>query len=276
MSVSTRTAGFNTVNLATEAPPVQVMQLVMMYLSALPVALSIRSSADEAWAPDADLDAAPDAAPAAPSRPKRFRSLLRRALQRDLFLLVAAYWLLSAIERDRIEPADGEAPLSLFRLLYELVSAYGTVGLSLSTTPASLSASLHPASRLVLTGVMLAGRHRGLGLLLPRMLPLRACRGHCLCALCRLIVHCCCANRAAQWSSIRRCRAQARPSHTLRWFDAKPLARSLGERAEEEHGDRHAHAAARLQRLARHGQRRPGGDPGSHGADRVGRWEAVP
>lgn len=172
--MSTRSAGFNTIDLVAESPPVQVMQVLMMYLSALPVALVIRSSTEEAWSPDIPPDL-----PAILPRRNRLTSLLRRALQRDLCVLVLAYYTVSAIERNRILSPDTtpsatptpstSQPITLFAILYELVSAYGTVGLSLSTTPESLSASLRPLSRLVITLVMLLGRHRGLGLLLPRM-----------------------------------------------------------------------------------------------------------
>src|SRR5262245_59886166 len=96
-AVSTRSAGFNTIDLVAESPPVQVMQILMMYLSALPVALVIRSSTEEAWSPDIPADL-----PAILPRRNRLTSLLRRALQRDLCVLILAYYTVSAIERNRI------------------------------------------------------------------------------------------------------------------------------------------------------------------------------
>lgn len=164
-SISTRTAGFNSVVLITESAPVQVLQIVMMYISTLPVALSIRTSNEEAWNPQENL-------PAQPVR--RFGSLLRRTLQRDLILLATAFYLISAFERNRVMDPTTEQPVLLFQILYEIVSAYGTVGLSLSPLSVSLSGVLRPASRLVIVVIMLAGRHRGLGLLVPCMY-LRSC-----------------------------------------------------------------------------------------------------
>ena len=63
----------------------------------------------------------------------------------------------------------------MFGSVFELASAYGTVGLSLGGTDThySLSGSLHPLSKLVIIAVMLRGRHRGLPAAIDRaiMLP---------------------------------------------------------------------------------------------------------
>lgn len=60
--------------------------------------------------------------------------------------------------------------ISIFAILFEIVSAYGTVGLSLGypTINASLSAEFKVLSKLVIIAMMLRGRHRGLPYALDR------------------------------------------------------------------------------------------------------------
>ena len=58
----------------------------------------------------------------------------------------------------------------MFSVLFEIVSAYGTVGLSLGypTINASFSAKFHTISKLVIIAMMIRGRHRGLPYALDR------------------------------------------------------------------------------------------------------------
>lgn len=53
---------------------------------------------------------------------------------------------------------------TIFTVLFEVVSAYGTVGLSLGypNTNASFSSQLHSLSKLVIIAMQIRGRHRGL------------------------------------------------------------------------------------------------------------------
>ncbi len=53
---------------------------------------------------------------------------------------------------------------SMFAVLFEIVSAYGTVGMSLGypTTDASLSSQFTVVGKLVIIAMMIRGRHRGL------------------------------------------------------------------------------------------------------------------
>jgi hypothetical protein len=68
-----------------------------------------------------------------------------------------------------------EFAFTLFSVLFEIVSAYGTVGLSLGypTINASFSAEFHTLSKLVIVAMQIRGRHRGLPYELDRavMLP---------------------------------------------------------------------------------------------------------
>lgn len=66
--------------------------------------------------------------------------------------------------------ADKRQEFSIFGILFEIVSAYGTVGLSLGfpTNDMSLSAEFSVLSKLVVAAMMLRGRHRGLPYALDR------------------------------------------------------------------------------------------------------------
>jgi hypothetical protein len=61
-------------------------------------------------------------------------------------------------------PLTNDPNFSIFSVLYEISSAFGTVGLSLGypNTVTSFSARWSVASKVLLCGVMLMGRHRGL------------------------------------------------------------------------------------------------------------------
>ncbi|TIA39938.1 TrkH-domain-containing protein, partial [Aureobasidium pullulans] len=76
--------------------------------------------------------------------------------------LILAIWLITIIERTQIV-AGGEY-FSLWAILFEVVSAYGTVGLSLGVPydNFSFSGTWHTLSKLILICVMIRGRHRGL------------------------------------------------------------------------------------------------------------------
>jgi Trk-type K+ transport system membrane component len=88
----------------------------------------------------------------------------RNIISRDLPMLFVALVLITIAESSKIGLTDTTGRLGVWPIFFEVVSAFGTVGLSLGYpgTPLSLSAVLTPFSKLVLIAVMLAGRHRGL------------------------------------------------------------------------------------------------------------------
>lgn len=218
----------------------QVLYVIMMYISVYPVVITMRSSnvyeerslgiyADDASldtppdssveAPDADLrlragpsvDMPPDS-PRSPSR-QRTRRLysvpaaeLGRAMHRtltrlhdtglsptarghpqnaetrtsfvrqqihgqlahDIWWLVVAVLVITTIETSHFL-AD-PVTYSVFNVIFEVVSAYGCVGISvgLPNQAYSFSGGWHAPSKLVLCLVMLRGRHRGLPVALDR------------------------------------------------------------------------------------------------------------
>ncbi|EPE04669.1 impb mucb samb family protein [Ophiostoma piceae UAMH 11346] len=89
-------------------------------------------------------------------------------LAHDLWLLVLAVLVITTIETSHFlaDPVSN----SVFNVIFEVVSAYGCVGISMGVPNAaySFSGGWHSASKIVLCLVMIRGRHRGLPVALDR------------------------------------------------------------------------------------------------------------
>ncbi|CCO33656.1 Low-affinity potassium transport protein [Rhizoctonia solani AG-1 IB] len=165
-----RAAGFATISLSALAPAVKVLYVTMMYVAVYPIALSVRATnVYEEQSLGVYLDGEGDEEePNGPSSVSAWGSYLawhaRRQLSFDMWWLAVALWLLCIIERGEIMNPESEHWFDIFTIIFELVSAYGTVGLSLGLPTAnySFSGALRPLSKLVICLVMLRGRHRGL------------------------------------------------------------------------------------------------------------------
>lgn len=143
-------------------PAVQFSLLVMMYISIFPIAFSIRTSntyeetSIGKYAGDDTLD----------ESQKGTSYLLthaRNQLSFDLWWIMLGVFLIVIAESDRV--ADNADPaFSVFAILFEVVSGYGNVGLSLGypTVMTSLSGKFGTFSKLVICAMMIRGRHRGL------------------------------------------------------------------------------------------------------------------
>jgi len=133
-----------------------------MYISVLPIAISVRrtnvyeekSLGIYAGQDEDDDDEAPNQS--------YVGAHLRRQLSFDLWYVFLGLFIIAIVEGTRLQ--SGDPSFSLFAVLFEIVSAYGTVGLSLGypTIDASLSTEFHVISKLVIVAMMLRGRHRGL------------------------------------------------------------------------------------------------------------------
>lgn len=162
-AASTRTAGFSCINLAALHPAVKVSYMIMMYISVLPIAMSIRrtnvyeemslgiystheSEEENNSSPSSDLS--------------YIGSHLRRQLSFDLWFIALFWFMLAISEGKRI--MNGET--DMFALMFEIISAYGTVGMSLgySTGNASLSAIFSAPGKVFIIMTLIRGRHRGL------------------------------------------------------------------------------------------------------------------
>ncbi|ODQ79041.1 hypothetical protein BABINDRAFT_18187, partial [Babjeviella inositovora NRRL Y-12698] len=170
---ATRTAGFSVLDVSALHPSVQISYMLMMYISVLPMAISIRRTnvyeeqslgvykgADEGYE-DAKT-------------PKSFVSAhLRRQLSFDLWFIFLGLFIICIAEGGRLQ--SGDSLFSVFAVLFEIVSAYGTVGLSLGYPGSNTSfcGQFTVLSKLVIIAMMIRGRHRGLPYALDRaiMLP---------------------------------------------------------------------------------------------------------
>ena len=159
---STRTAGFSTTNLAELHPGIQVSYMVMMYISVFPIAISVRrtnvyeekslgiySSANQETEDD--------------NEPSYVGAHLRRQLSFDLWYIFLGLFIIAIAEGDHIQNTN-EFAFTMYSCLFEIVSAYGTVGLSLGypNVDTSFSAQFSVISKLVIIAMQIRGRHRGL------------------------------------------------------------------------------------------------------------------
>lgn len=160
-AASTRTAGFSCVNLALLHPGVQVSYMIMMYISVFPIAISVRRTnvyeedslgiygggeVEEGNSNGNDLS--------------YVGAHLRRQLSFDLWYIFVGLFILAISEGNRVMAND----FSMFAVLFEIISAYGTVGMSLGYTSvnASLCSQFSVVGKLTLIAMMVRGRHRGL------------------------------------------------------------------------------------------------------------------
>ena len=155
----TRTAGFSVIDLSRVHVAVQVSYMVMMYVSVLPLALSIRrtnvyeeQSLGVYFNPD-HVD---------PEAPSLIATHIRKQLSFDLWFVFLGLFIITIAEGSRLGPGDEN--FNTFAVLFEIVSAYGTVGMSLGYpgTNTSFSAQFTKLSKLVIIALLYRGRHRGL------------------------------------------------------------------------------------------------------------------
>ncbi|KZT72263.1 hypothetical protein DAEQUDRAFT_26204 [Daedalea quercina L-15889] len=179
-----RAAGFATVNLADLAPAVKVVYVIMMYVSVYPVAMSVRSTnvyeekslgvfEDDEESEDEEFNPTGNRVTVW----SRYLAMhMRKQLSFDMWWLGLALVLVCIIEKDGLEDDSTATWFNIFRTIFEIVSAYGTVGLSLGVPydNYSFSGALSPLSKLIICVVMLRGRHRGLPVAIDRavMLPM--------------------------------------------------------------------------------------------------------
>jgi potassium uptake Trk family protein len=175
-SIAVRAAGFQIVSLLVLAPAVQFLYIVMMYISAYPVAMSVRNTNVYE---ERSLGIFNEEADGEQDEPEQggarvwgtyLAAHARRQLAFDMWWLGFALWLVCIIEKDNIQDPETNGWFTVFSCLFELTSAYGTVGLSTGTPVDnfSLSGRFHTLSKLVVIAVMLRGRHRGLPVAIDR------------------------------------------------------------------------------------------------------------
>ena len=161
-AASTRTAGFASVNLAELHPGIQVSYLIMMYISVFPIAISVRRTNVYE---EKSLGIYGTAAEETEDEKEAsyVGAHLRRQLSFDLWYIFLGLFVIAIAEGNRLSNTN-EYAFTLFSVLFEIVSAYGTVGLSLGypNIDASFSAEFNVISKLVVIAMQIRGRHRGL------------------------------------------------------------------------------------------------------------------
>jgi hypothetical protein len=159
-AVSTRTAGFSSVNLAQLHPAVQFSYMIMMYISVFPIAISVRRT-NVYEEKSLGVYSSNDVDDQSNQTDMSYvGSHLRRQLSFDLWYIVLGFFIILIAEGQSITNND----YSVFPVLFEVVSAYGTVGMSLGhpSVNASLCSQFSVVGKLVIIAMMIRGRHRGL------------------------------------------------------------------------------------------------------------------
>ncbi|GLA68840.1 low affinity potassium transporter [Aspergillus tubingensis] len=160
-SASSRHTGTASFNLADVNPAVQFSLLVMMYISVFPIAISVRASniyeekSIGVFSSETDMDEG--------DGKKYVLMHMRNQLSFDLWYIFLGIMCICIAESAKIMDPTKPA-FSVFAIFFEVVSAYGNVGLSLGypTASTSFSAQFDIFSKIVICAMMIRGRHRGL------------------------------------------------------------------------------------------------------------------
>ncbi|KAG8948022.1 low affinity potassium transporter [Tulasnella sp. 424] len=176
-SIAVRSSGFAIVPLVSVAPAVKILYMVMMYISAYPIAMSVRSTnvyeqrslgvyEDVKEDPDGQ-DPDVDESAAKHVRGSKGEILfskylgmhVRRQLSYDLWWLALALFLIMITERKEVMNPASDSWFNQFTVMFELVSAYATIGLSLGIPTVGRMANIqkymlncHPLGKLLSFG----------------------------------------------------------------------------------------------------------------------------
>lgn len=159
----TRTAGFSVVSLSDLHPAVQVSYMIMMYISVFPIAISMRRTnvyeEKSLGIYPTDVDEDDENQPA----PTYIGAHLRKQLSFDLWYVFLGVFIIAIVEGGRLQQ-NKDYSFSLWSVLFEVVSAYGTVGLSMGYPDinASFVGEFQVISKLIIIAMQVRGRHRGL------------------------------------------------------------------------------------------------------------------
>ncbi|KAM3498918.1 hypothetical protein MY10362_007794 [Beauveria mimosiformis] len=158
-AASTRTAGFSAVSLSELHPAMPVLYMIMMYISVFPIAISIRRTNvyEEKSLGIYDKN---EGAEQEASALSYVGTHLRRQLSFDLWFVFLGFFILCISEGSKIQAKR----FDVFSVLFEVVSAYGTVGLSMGAVGvnASLCSQFSVVGKLIIAALQIRGRHRGL------------------------------------------------------------------------------------------------------------------
>ncbi|KAH7066256.1 potassium transport protein-like protein 1 [Paraphoma chrysanthemicola] len=155
-----RTSGAYIIAFSSLAPACLVAYVIIMYISSYPMVLTLRktNTYEERSIGLQEHD----------SSAAGIATHLQKQLAYDIWFQFLAFFLVCIIERGHILRQD--PGFTEFSILFEVTSAYGTVGLStgIPGQDYSLSGSFASLSKVVMLFVMVRGRHRGLPLAIDR------------------------------------------------------------------------------------------------------------
>lgn len=154
-----RTSGSYIISMSSLAPALLIAYIVTMYISNFPIVMALRQT-NTYEERSIGLDKGQTGG--------GLGMHIQRQLAYDIWFQLLAWFLVCTIERGKIV---AEQPgFNAFNVLFEVVSAYGCVGLSTGVPDDnySLSGAFQTGSKIVLLTVMLRGRHRGLPLAIDR------------------------------------------------------------------------------------------------------------
>ncbi|RHZ49747.1 putative potassium transporter [Aspergillus thermomutatus] len=186
-ALAVRSGGFYVVTISELRQGLLVLYVLMMYVSAFPVLVTMRNTnvyeerSLGIYASDEPLDALGSQSPnifvslirhhllgrqdvstTESSRSYFVHQQIRSQLSHDIWWIALAVLFIAIAE----SPHYSENPVaySTFNIIFEVVSAYGCVGISVGFPGKNYSfcGSWHTISKLILAAVTLRGRHRGL------------------------------------------------------------------------------------------------------------------
>ncbi|KAH6888577.1 cation transport protein-domain-containing protein [Thelonectria olida] len=160
-AAATRTAGFSCFSMSALHPAMPVLYMIMMYISIFPIAISIRRTnvyEEKSLGVYRDKNEEGDNIEA--SALTYVSTHLRRQLSFDLWYVFVGFFFLAITEGNSLKAGD----FNLFDILFEVISAYGTVGLSMggSGYNAALCSQFTVVGKLIIVAMQIRGRHRGL------------------------------------------------------------------------------------------------------------------
>ena len=134
----------------------------MMYISVFPIAISIRRT-NVYEEKSLGIYGSPSDEKEDENEPSYVGAHLRRQLSFDLWYIFLGLFIIAIAEGKNIQNTNDYA-FTMYSVLFEIVSAYGTVGLSLGypNVDTSFSAQFTVVSKLVIIAMQIRGRHRGL------------------------------------------------------------------------------------------------------------------
>lgn len=159
-SISSRTAGLTSITISKQHPAVLAINILSMYIAIYPVAMSIRQSNvyEEQTLGTFYFEDDEGRQHRDEARPPPLIDHIRRQLGSDLWGFAFAFVLIAITEGGPITRNE----FSLFDVLYEVSSAYGTVGFSMGYGSLSLSGGFSKLGKLIIIFVMVRSRHRAL------------------------------------------------------------------------------------------------------------------